>query len=189
MPKRYAHRLARLLAGLPWPRSLRRFRRDKKGATAVEFGLIAAPFLALLIAIIETALVFFASHTLETAVGDASRLIKTGQAQTQKLSQQQFKDAVCSRISGLFDCQGGVLVDVRCYSGFGGAELTPPLDEQGNIQITAGFCPGQAGEIVVVRAMYPWPVRLSLLGFNLSNMAGGKRLLMATSTFRNEPFE
>ncbi len=62
---------------------VRRFARNKQGTTAVEFGLVAAPFLALLFAIIETAVVFFAGQTLETAVADTARLIMTGQAQAQ----------------------------------------------------------------------------------------------------------
>ena len=61
---------------------LRRFRSNRRGSVAVEFSLIALPFFALLFAIIETALVFFASQVLETAVQDSSRLILTGQAQT-----------------------------------------------------------------------------------------------------------
>jgi hypothetical protein len=36
--------------------------------------------------------------------------------------------------------------------------------------------------------MYQFPVYASLLGFNLSDMAGGKRLVMATAAFRNEPY-
>jgi len=36
-------------------------------AAAVEFALVAAPFLALIFAIVETALVFFADQTLEVA--------------------------------------------------------------------------------------------------------------------------
>jgi hypothetical protein len=39
-----------------------------------------------------------------------------------------------------------------------------------------------------VRLYYQWPVYLSLAGFNLADMAGGKRLLAATSAFRNEPY-
>jgi hypothetical protein len=41
---------------------------------------------------------------------------------------------------------------------------------------------------VVVRLFYQWPVYVSLLGFNLQNMSGGHRLLIATAAFRNEPF-
>ena len=62
---------------------MRRFARRNDGAAAVEFGMVAAPFLALMFAIMETALVFFASQTLETAVADSARLIMTGQAQSQ----------------------------------------------------------------------------------------------------------
>ena len=36
------------------------FIKDSKGATAVEFALIAAPFLAIIAALIQTFLVFFA---------------------------------------------------------------------------------------------------------------------------------
>lgn len=39
--------------------------RDRRGATAVEFALVATPFLALLVAIVQTFLVFFAQEMLE----------------------------------------------------------------------------------------------------------------------------
>src|SRR6202795_2154654 len=88
-------------------RLARRFVRQQDGAAAVEFALVAAPFLALTFAILETALVFFAGQTLETAVSDAGRLIMTGQAVA--YSQGNFKDQVCARLKGgLFDCTNGV---------------------------------------------------------------------------------
>jgi Flp pilus assembly protein TadG len=54
-------------------RTVRRFARGNDGIAAVEFGIVAAPFLALMFAIMETAIVFFASQTLETAVADSAR--------------------------------------------------------------------------------------------------------------------
>ena len=48
----------------------RRFVRQQDGAAAVEFALVALPFLALTFAILETALVFFAGQTLEAAVAE-----------------------------------------------------------------------------------------------------------------------
>ena len=45
---------------------MRRFRRNRRGSAAVEFALIATPFFALLFAIIETSIVFFAGQVLET---------------------------------------------------------------------------------------------------------------------------
>jgi Flp pilus assembly protein TadG len=168
---------------------VRRFSRHEDGAAAIEFAMVAAPFLALLFAIIETCFVFFAGQTLENATADASRLILTGQAQTQGFSETQFKQALCSRVFAMFDCLNKVKVDVRTAGQFSGADLSKPLDANGNLQTNQTFSPGSAGDIVVVRVMYEWPVYVSLLGLNLSDMAGSKRLLMGTAAFRNEPYQ
>jgi Flp pilus assembly protein TadG len=171
------------------PLRVRRFAGEQDGVAAVEFALVAAPFFALMFAIMETALVFFASQTLETAVADSARLIMTGQAQSSSYTQAQFKSAVCAKISGLFDCVNGMQIDVKTYTSFGSVDNSPPIDAQGNLKTsTFGYVPGGPGDIVVVRLMYQWPVYASLLGFNLSNMAGNKRLIMATAAFRNEPY-
>src|SRR5262245_23268980 len=85
-------------------RMLRRFVRQQDGTSAIEFGLVAAPFLALIFAIMETAIVFFAGQTLETAAADGARLIMTGQAQSAGFNQAAFKQAVCAKIYGLFNC-------------------------------------------------------------------------------------
>lgn len=180
--------LAKRVAWMVTPRILRRFVRRKDGTAAIEFAMVAAPFLALMFAIIETALVFFAGQVLETAAADSARLILTGQAQKQGLSSSQFKESVCGKIFGLFDCTGGVQVDVRTYSAFGDANMNKPIDANGNLVSNFTYQPGGPGDIVVVRLLYQWPVYVSLLGFNLADMAGNKRLIMATSAFRNEPF-
>jgi Flp pilus assembly protein TadG len=163
--------------------------RQQDGASTVEFALIAAPFLALLFAIMETAVVFFAGQALETAASDSARLIMTGQAQTQGYSQTQFKNAVCGKIFGLFNCAGGLYVDVKTYTSFATINNSQPIDANGNLQTGAfGYQPGGPGDIVVVRLMYQWPVYVSLLGLNLSDLSGSKRLLMSTVAFRNEPY-
>src|SRR5262245_15985164 len=84
-------------------RLVRRFMRQQDGTAAIEFGMVALPFLGLTFAILETALVFFAGQTLETAVTDSARLIMTGQAQTGGWSKEDFKTAVCGKVYGLFD--------------------------------------------------------------------------------------
>jgi Flp pilus assembly protein TadG len=177
----------RVLARTP----LRRLLRQEDGATAVEFGMVAAPFLALVFAIIETAVVFFAGQTLETAIADASRLILTGQAQQQNFDAAAFKQAVCARIFGLFDCQNGIKIDVQKYNNFAGSDTSKPLDGQGDLQGNFGnnYNPGGPGDIIVVRAIYEWPVYVQLLGFNMADMKNGKRLIMATAAFRNEPYQ
>lgn len=173
-------------------KTVRRFAKGEDGVAAVEFGMVAAPFLALTFAIMETSLVFFAGQTLETAVADSARLIMTGQAQASAMSQDDFKTEVCKRIAGLFDCAGGMQIDVKAYasgSTFADISSAKPIGPDGKLQTsTFGYQPGNACNIVVVRLMYQWPVYMSLLGFNLADLAGNKRLLMATAAFRNEPF-
>jgi Flp pilus assembly protein TadG len=168
-------------------RAVRRFVRQQDGASAVEFGLIAAPFLALVFAIMETAIIFFSGQALETAVADSGRLIMTGQAKD--FSQSQFKEAVCAKIYGLFNCSTGVYVDVQKFSSFANVTMTSPVDANGNFQNNMNYDHGGPGDIVVVRLFYQWPVYVALLGFDLHNMNGGKRLLVATSAFRNEPYQ
>jgi Flp pilus assembly pilin Flp len=82
----------------------RKFMRRDDGATVVEFGIVVFPFLALLFAIIETALVFFAGQVLETAAADLARLILTGQAQTRNPIATTFKNQFAPDFC-LFDCQ------------------------------------------------------------------------------------
>ena len=170
--------------------TLRRFAGGEDGAAAIEFGIVAAPFLALMFAIMETALVFFAGQTLETAVADSARLIMTGQAQTQSFTATQFKSAVCARIGGLFDCANGLQIDVKTYSSFSSISTSKPIDSNGNLQTSSfSYTPGAAGDIVVVKLMYQWPIYVSLLGLNnLADLAGNTKLIMATAAFRNEPY-
>lgn len=172
---------------------LRRFRRNDEGASAVEFAMIAVPFFGFLFAIIEAAMVFFAGQVLETATQDSARLILTGQAQTGNFSPAQFKQQVCNRIFGLFDCNSGIYIDVKSYPSFAAINIAPPVDASGNFVNDFTYSPGNAGDIVVVRVFYQWPLFLTKLGFDLSDVkdASGKKnrkLLTSTVAFRNEPF-
>lgn len=169
-------------------RLTRRFVRQQEGAAAVEFALVAVPFLALTFAILETAIVFFAGQTLEAASADSARLIMTGQAQTAGFDNSAFKSAVCDRINGLFDCKNGVHVDVKTYSNFGDISNVSPVKDGKLDTASLTYQPGNPGDIVVVSLYYEWPIYVSLLGNELANL-GGNRLLVATSVFRNEPYK
>jgi Flp pilus assembly protein TadG len=169
---------------------LRRFARAKSGAAAVEFALVAVPFLALLFAIIETALVFFANQALEYAVAQSSRLILTGQAQDANLDQASFKTKVCESVTALFDCANKLQVNVQDYSKFADASTTPPYDSNGQLDTSKlVYQPGGPNDVVVVSLYYQWPIYVRLLNGNLSNQNGNNRLLIATAAFRNEPYQ
>jgi Flp pilus assembly protein TadG len=167
---------------------LRRFRRNRRGSAAVEFALVAPVFFAVLFAIIELALVFFASQILETVTQDTSRLIMTGQAQNASYTQASFKDAVCAKLTVMFDCVNGVSIDVQSYKAFSAVNIADPIDAGKNFVPPNNYLPGGPGDIVVVRLFYKWPLFVTGLGFNPANIAGNKRLLTATAAFQNEPY-
>jgi Flp pilus assembly protein TadG len=179
--------VSRLKTACKFSRTRRLLLRED-GIAAVEFALIAAPFLALTFAILETALVFFAGQYLETVVADSSRLILTGQAQKAGWDQNAFLQQVCAKIVGLFGC-AGLMVDVRTYTNFASTNTSLPIDSKGNLQNSFVFQPGKQGDIVVTRLMYQWPSFVNIPGLNsLNNLSNGHRLLMATAAFRNEPY-
>jgi Flp pilus assembly protein TadG len=167
---------------------LRRFRRNHRGSAAVEFALVAPIFFGLLFAIIELAMVFFASQVLETATQDSAREIMTGQAQTANFTQAQFKNLVCSKLVVMFDCVNGVSIDVQSYSAFGSVNIADPIDASRNFVPPNNYLPGGPGDIVVVRLFYQWPLFVTGFGFNIANLSGSKRLLTATAAFQNEPY-
>lgn len=171
-------------------RRWRAFFADRKGATAVEFALVGAPFVALLGALIQTFLVFFAQQLLETAVNASSRAILTGQAQAQNMNPTQFASAVCSNLPILFNC-ANLMIDVQVAGSWSSANTgTPTLtfDANGNVTNSWQFNTGNQGDIVVVRVMYQWPVFMGPLGFNLANLSNGNRLIMASTAFMNEAY-
>ena len=166
--------------------ALRGFRRNRRGSAAVEFALVAPVFFALLFAIIETAIVFFAGQVLETIAQDSARQIMTGQAQTAGYTPAQFKTFACGKIPALFKCTD-LYVDVQSYPAFSSVKISDPI-AGGVFQPAMGYTPGAAGDIVVVRLFYQWPLFVTGLGYDIANLADSKRLLSATVVFRNEPF-
>jgi Flp pilus assembly protein TadG len=171
----------------PFKNLLRRFRRHRRGSAAVEFALVAPIFFALLFAIVEVALMFFASQVLETVTQAAARYVLTGQAQSGGLTQAQFKTYVCGQIPALFTC-ANVKVNVQSYSSFGAIINSSVFDGNGNFVGPTNYCPGNAGDIVFVSLSYQWPLFVTGLGFNMSNPGTNMRWLTATAAFQNEPF-
>jgi Flp pilus assembly protein TadG len=167
---------------------LRRFHRNRRGSAAVEFALVAPLFFAVLFAIIELSLVFFASQILETVTQDTARLVMTGQAQTAAYTQAQFKNAVCAKLTVMFDCANGVSIDVQSYKTFALIDVADPIDSGKNFVAPNNYLPGGPGDIVVVRLFYKWPLFVTGLGFNVSNIGTNQRLLTATAAFQNEPY-
>ncbi len=166
---------------------LRRFRRNESGSTAIEFALVAMPFLILLVFLIEIGLVFFAGEVLDNAVAESARLIRTGQAQEASLDADGFKQEVMEHLPGFFSSDR-LSIDVKTYTSFSTWAETPLVDDDNELIEDFSFQTGGASEIVVMRAFYRWPMATAYFGIDFSDLANGDRLLASIAAFRNEPF-
>jgi Flp pilus assembly protein TadG len=175
-------------------RLAQRLARREDGAAAVEFALVAAPFLALLFAIIETSLIFFAGQTLETATADASRLIMTGQQQSKTVPPgsdpvTEFKKNLCYDPPPGSTDQKVVLPMFKCANLMVQVVSADSVGYSSGSTTTSGL--GGPGCIVTVQVTYDWPVYVSLLNLSYTLAGGkwdGKHQLKATAVFRNEPY-
>ena len=166
-----------------------RFARCRSGSAAVEFAMIAAPFLALIFLILNTAMAFVAQQTLQTATTQAARLVMTGQAQSQGMSASQFQQAICANLTALFTCSG-IYVSVQTFTTFTTMNSTPSTAFANGTFNSAGmpYTLGNKGDIELIQVFYQWPIFATGLGFNFSNDGGTTDLLIASAAFRNEPF-
>jgi Flp pilus assembly protein TadG len=167
------------------------FVADEAAATAVEFAILVTPLLFLILASLQLAIIFFAGQVLQSAAIASGRQLMTGSAQDAGLSQSQFQSAVCANAPMLFSCSN-IMVDVQSAGSFSSvstAPLTPTYDANGNVTNKWQYSPGSPGDIVILRLMYSWPVVAGPLLPGLANQSNGNRLLVATSVFKNEPYQ
>lgn len=172
------------LAGLPGKFGLV---RNESGTAAVEFGLILLPFLMLLMAILECALLLFAKEALQTAADSSARLIMTGQVQTNGWGAAQFQNYVCANLNAMFNCANQLYIDVRSFSNFTSVNLPSVTNQDGTLTGNYVYQPGNPGDVVVARLIYQWPIIGTALGIGLVSSANNTNTLVATAAFRNEP--
>lgn len=176
-------------------RMLRRWSRDARGTTAIEFAIVALPFFMFVFGIIGVGLHFFTVSALEHAVASAARKIRTGQAQTTGVTVGEFKEMVVDQGGGFIKAKKlnvhvqnasswAKLTPVKCLKG--GGKMRPPAGDGGD---GVGQYAGGAGEVVLVTACYEWDVAKALSFLSFGNMDGGASLIQAATTFRTEPYQ
>jgi Flp pilus assembly protein TadG len=169
----------------------RSFARDERGVTAIEFGLLAIPFFTVILAIMQTAIMFLGMQVLDSAVEDASRMVKTGRAQTAAYTMTDFRNLVCGYTFNLFDCSQ-IKLKVEKIASFTSVNTAPTV-QTCNVttctwSFTEAFSGGVGRDVIQVTAYYRWPLMINLPYFNLRNQPDNYRLISSIRVFRNEPF-
>jgi Flp pilus assembly protein TadG len=113
--------------------------RDQTAGAAIEFALLAPAFIALLLAITNTLLIYLAQAALETGAESAARLLLTGQAQTFQsyngstvqtgMTAAQFTAAICGTLTYKASANAGTTTT------FGNGSLLPPLLSCSNLYV------------------------------------------------------
>jgi Flp pilus assembly protein TadG len=165
---------------------------DRRASAAIEFALIAPILFIFLMGIIETGVIFLAQFTLQGAVNDVAREIRTGQITPANTSVSAFRQKVCDRIGPFLGCDSNLQIDVEASTnGFAGVAYQNPVTAGNTLDpslnntwpTSISYC-----SVVLVRAFYTWHVFTPFLSPFLSNLSGDVHLISVASAFRNEPY-
>jgi Flp pilus assembly protein TadG len=168
----------------------RRRKRAREGSTAVEFALLAFPFFILLFGILEIGMLLLLDAVVETAVSDAGRLVRTGQAQQQAMTPEAIKQKLCARMSVFAgDCPTRAFIDIRVIDSFTTPVAPDPLASGLFDPTKLTYQPGGPGDRVLVRIWYEQPVVTPFIAQALSRTTDHKVLLTTALAFRNEPYQ
>jgi Flp pilus assembly protein TadG len=163
--------------------AVRLFCRDERGGTAIEFAIVAPVLIFLLFATLEVAIVGMMSAGLDNAVARTGRMIRTGQSDGPN-DASQFETFVCEGLGeDNLQCRERLQVSVQRFANFSQATAAASGLPDGS------FNKGEAGDIIIVRASYRYPLLTPQLGFYGTPSQAGEVLLDARTAFKNEPFE
>jgi Flp pilus assembly protein TadG len=172
-------------------RALRRFGRARRGAAAVELALVIVPFFLLVAGLAEVSMIGFAQTSLDFAVSETARRIRTGEDQLANRSYSDIQNDLCSQVNNflVLSCSGNLYLDVQRFQSFVDAAngQTNPI-QSNQFQPAFGYNPGAPSDVVVVRAYYRWQVMTPLFQPIFQNISGGQRILVSTMMFRDEPY-
>lgn len=168
------------------PTALKKFKRNERGATAVEFALVGGPFFLLMFAIIEVSLFFFAGQVFESSVDTVGRMVRTGQIDG-NITEQEFKDIICEETKALFNCDD-IYLDLTVVAKFGDLQEPPKPSVLADDLAGFQFTPPGPSQIVQLTVMYEWPIVTNYVAAGLSNLQSKNALLTTVAIFKTEPW-
>ena len=172
---------------------LGRAKRNEDGTTAIEFAIVAIPFFMFIFGLMGVSSYFFIMTSVEKGMDQASRYIKTGQAQNLDWTVKQFKEKICEKAGSWVKCSK-VQVFVQKFADWNLVQPQPCLANSTSVINTSNPSDkiaqyaGAANDIVLVTACYKWDFAAKLPYLDLGQMNDGALMMQAATTFRTEPY-
>lgn len=181
----------------------RRFLRDEGGAYAIEFAFFGSLLIAVMLILIQYAVVHLARQNLNASLHVATRALLTGSFQnangpglTPAKTLANLRAIMCNGNGSpvvFFKCEN-LMIDVQVANSFDN-----PIWKQSAIDPTTKAwrtdfgttykCPAKQS-IAVVRAAVKLPLMTPLfIKLGMDSFEGGAALLQAAAVFKIEPFE
>ncbi|MCB9983497.1 MAG: pilus assembly protein [Rhodospirillales bacterium] len=167
---------------------MKKFIKNDEGTTAIEFSLLAVPYLMLTLAILEIAIMYASASLLEGATSSAARMIRTGELQQSGIDPESaFREGLCNYATVLIDCND-VMVESITLTSFGDAASYPPqYDADGNL-VSQGFDAGGSDDRILIRVAYRYQMMTPFVGPLLAG-SDNSRLFMSTIVLQVEPYD
>lgn len=168
---------------------LHRLRRDTKGSTALEFGLIGPIFVALLFSLIEMAWLLTRVVMVTHVVHDAARELKNGEI----ASVADFETHVCDRFIIISNCTNNILTEAVVIDSLSDIPATTAECQDSSTETfkpTVDYDSGSGSETVFLRVCVIIPLVTPGLGFgaSLPQTSSGEFAIVTSLAFQNEPF-
>lgn len=182
-------------------RKLRAFQSNRSGATAVEFGLVAMPFVLMVTLTINVGMYYYTINSLDKGAADAVRSILTGTAQTAGLTVGDFRTLVCNQ-----NTANGSVIDCTKLTVLMASSTTSWSDLQTKIGplacTTAGGLTASTGNAtdllstyvngqsayVFVTLCYQWELAKYLPLFKTAAFTDGAMLIQSSIAIKTEPY-
>lgn len=162
---------------------LRRFRKDRKGVTMIEFGFIALPFFMIVIGTLETALIHLSRSSLANAMDQNSRAIMTGSAGC--LTHDELVARLCDQVAIGSNCTADTKIVMRELSSFRSSTGDSYDGDFDNFQGSVDM--GSGGSIMLMRTYHRWNTIVPLMD-RVWGDGNGEVVMINNIAFRNEPF-
>lgn len=159
---------------------------DRRGATAVEFALVAPVALFMVVAVIEYSLFYFKTSFLKHVLYEASRNVQTGEVQDAGDPQTYFQTEYCDDAAFLIRCEA-VFFDVRSAASLSAITFPDATFNTDGEPTNFVFQPGGPNDITTMRVATPYRFITPFMQ-DIFQPGGSPAIIVGHSVARNEPF-